>query len=73
MTARPVRRRTSAAFMLRAAQTGGAALMQIARAMTDRLEMRRQTEILASLDDHTLKDIGITRGEIPFLVRAARR
>ena len=66
---RPVRRRSSGALMLRAAQNGGAALVQIARAIADRLERRHQVRALAELDDRMLADIGLTRGEVPFLVR----
>ena len=73
MRARRVRRSASGAFVRQAVATGGLALMQIARAMIDRLEMRRQMQILAALDDRMLKDIGVVRGEIPFLVHAARR
>jgi uncharacterized protein YjiS (DUF1127 family) len=72
MTAKPVRRRGAAA-LLRAAQSSGAALMQVARAIADRIERRDQTRILAALDDRMLADIGLTRGEIPFRVRDAMR
>jgi uncharacterized protein YjiS (DUF1127 family) len=67
MTARRARRRRTLGLL----ETGGAALVQIARAMADRLEMRRQIYVLASLDDRMLKDIGVVRGEIPYLVRRA--
>jgi uncharacterized protein YjiS (DUF1127 family) len=73
MTARRVRRRARGGLLRHAVESGGAALMQIARAITDRLEIRQQMHALASLDDHMLKDIGVVRGEIPFRVRAARR
>jgi uncharacterized protein YjiS (DUF1127 family) len=69
MTARPVRRRTSGASLRHAVQHGGAALVQIARAIAVRLEQRRQTQALAALDDRMLADIGLTRGEISFRVR----
>jgi uncharacterized protein YjiS (DUF1127 family) len=58
-------------LLLRAAQAGGAALRQVARTVGDRLEQRRQRQMLASLDDRMLADIGVSRGEIPFLARRA--
>jgi uncharacterized protein YjiS (DUF1127 family) len=67
LRARPSR----AAFLRHGFETSGQALRQIARAITARREMRRQMFALASLDDRMLKDIGVVRGEIPYLVRRA--
>jgi uncharacterized protein YjiS (DUF1127 family) len=67
LRARPSR----GAFVRHAVETSGAALLQVARAIAGRFEMRRQMHVLAALDDRMLKDIGVMRGEIPYLVRRA--
>lgn len=48
------------------------ALRQMARIFNDWRAMRRAERELYALDDRTLRDIGIARGEIPFTVRGRR-
>jgi uncharacterized protein YjiS (DUF1127 family) len=43
------------------------------RAISIELVSRRHEQLLASLDDRALADIGVSRHEIPVLVRSAER
>ena len=45
-------------------QTGLAVLRRAAHAMLASSERRRQRHALAALDDHLLRDVGLTRGAI---------
>jgi uncharacterized protein YjiS (DUF1127 family) len=65
--------RSRSTFVRHAVDTVGAALRQIARAISGQIKMRRAIHALSALDDRMLEDIGIVRDEIPYRVRAARR
>lgn len=58
----PVRRRPLGALVI-------GALVKRLRKIRHGLQMRRAAAELSSLDDRTLKDIGITRSDIAFAVR----
>jgi len=44
-------------------------MIDIVRIVSHSLNRRRATKHLGELPDHLLKDIGLTRGQIPFLER----
>ena len=50
----------------------GRAFAGVARSLRGRLQMRRALAELASHDDRMLRDIGINRSEIPYVVRYGR-
>jgi uncharacterized protein YjiS (DUF1127 family) len=47
--------------------------VRLARRISGEMEFRRQTRMLATLDDRMLADIGIWRGEITSVVRSIGR
>jgi uncharacterized protein YjiS (DUF1127 family) len=51
----------------------GLSIARLGRAIADELRVRDRARALYALDDRTLADMGISRGDIEKLVRAARR
>ena len=51
----------------------GFAIARIGRAIADELRARQNARALQHLDDRTLADMGIARGEIDGLVRGTSR
>ena len=49
-----------------------AVVLKLKSALEAELRARRAATELASMDDHMLRDIGISRGEIEFMVRRSR-
>ena len=49
------------------------ACVRMMRAISVELISRRHEQLLASLDDRALADIGVSRHEIPVLVRSVER
>jgi uncharacterized protein YjiS (DUF1127 family) len=59
-----------------AAGVGGAAMAAIKRSLARYLAWRAQASAIAhlkSMSERELRDIGLTRAEIPFVVRQGRR
>jgi uncharacterized protein YjiS (DUF1127 family) len=48
-------------------------MARLGRAIADEIRVRDRARALYALDDRTLADLGISRGDIEKLVRAARR
>jgi uncharacterized protein YjiS (DUF1127 family) len=47
-------------------------MARIAAAMADELRLRRDLRQLRTMDDHMLKDIGLTRADVGSAVRYGR-
>jgi uncharacterized protein YjiS (DUF1127 family) len=52
---------------------GLAALSRLAARILEHFRKQRMIADLGALDDRVLKDIGVTRGEIPHLVHCGRQ
>ena len=70
----PPRRQPRWGSLMRLSITGVLATLKgIAKAIDAELATRHAITELASMDDRTLRDLGITRGEIQNLIRRPRR
>lgn len=47
----------------------GKALSRLVKPIGERRQRRRRYDVLISLDDYVLKDIGLNRAELPFVAR----